>query len=565
MPEHDLESFYREAQSALKAKDYNRAGELLRQILVIDENYKDVSRLLAQTVTLKRRRWYSHPTLWGTVGVLLLAGLGFFLTPKISNLYVIQPSAPAINATATPFPTTTVTATVTLLPTPTPVPLIWKRISMGLEFPRVEITDIVQDQKDRDLLYIQTNRAGIYKSINGGASWQPAQDMPASQNTPPAPGLRLPENCGIVTINPNDNAIAYCGLETGVMWTRDAGKNWTLSNPKVGWVKAILISPHDPQVIFAGGTGFSISSDGGQTWEQYNNGVPNVPLELKLDPKNHSIIFAQDVPVDWTITGNPIYRSADGGQSWTQWKIGYCILTFDADGNPLCFRHGATERSLDGGTSWSFMNIARKTFVYAANPFGSRTILADSIEDNKVLYVSGDNGNSWEQSQFYHDAAGSLNLRFFFDHDQGKVVYAIDQSIFRSVDSAKTWQQCGQPPSASMTETRLAIDYRTSDTLILASDGNGVLISKDGCKTWKESNEGMGNRKVLALAIDPQNPDTVYAGTDGGAYISLDFGKTWGQINDGLLGATIVYSIVVDRDSNVLAATPYGVFKLEKK
>jgi len=58
----ELESIYREAQSALKSRDYVRAGELLRQILVIDENYKDVSRLLANVVKLKRRRWYNDPS-----------------------------------------------------------------------------------------------------------------------------------------------------------------------------------------------------------------------------------------------------------------------------------------------------------------------------------------------------------------------------------------------------------------------------------------------------------------------------------------------------------------------
>jgi photosystem II stability/assembly factor-like uncharacterized protein len=52
---------------------------------------------------------------------------------------------------------------------------------------------------------------------------------------------------------------------------------------------------------------------------------------------------------------------------------------------------------------------------------------------------------------------------------------------------------------------------------------------------------------------------------DSGAYVSFDGGKTWVQINNGLLGATVVYSIVVDKDNNVYAATPYGIFKLEGK
>ena len=81
----------------------------------------------------------------------------------------------------------------------------------------------------------------------------------------------------------------------------------------------------------------------------------------------------------------------------------------------------------------------------------------------------------------------------------------------------------------------------------------------------KPSNDGLSNLFVNTLAIDPNDANKIYAGTDGGAYISYDSGATWGQVNDGLLGATVVYSIAVDKDGNVYAATPYGVFKLENK
>jgi photosystem II stability/assembly factor-like uncharacterized protein len=99
----------------------------------------------------------------------------------------------------------------------------------------------------------------------------------------------------------------------------------------------------------------------------------------------------------------------------------------------------------------------------------------------------------------------------------------------------------------------------------LATPGQGVLISEDKCQSWQASNEGLTNLFVNTLAIDPNDSNKIYAGTDGGAYISYDAGATWGQINDGLLGATVVYSIAVDKDGNVYAATPYGVFKLEGK
>mgnify|MGYP001769275189 CR=1 FL=1 len=71
--------------------------------------------------------------------------------------------------------------------------------------------------------------------------------------------------------------------------------------------------------------------------------------------------------------------------------------------------------------------------------------------------------------------------------------------------------------------------------------------------------------RLNSIAFDPNNTGTIFAGTDAGVYISFDGAQTWGQLYDGLLGATVVYSIAVDKDSNVYAATPYGVFKLDKQ
>jgi photosystem II stability/assembly factor-like uncharacterized protein len=111
----------------------------------------------------------------------------------------------------------------------------------------------------------------------------------------------------------------------------------------------------------------------------------------------------------------------------------------------------------------------------------------------------------------------------------------------------------------------VAIDPDYKEKLIIATNGEGVNITMDGCQTLQSSNAGLGSLFVNSVAIDPNNPDNVYAGTDGGAYVSTNGGQTWGQVNDGLLGATVVYSIVVDKDGNVYAATPYGIFRLESK
>ena len=109
----------------------------------------------------------------------------------------------------------------------------------------------------------------------------------------------------------------------------------------------------------------------------------------------------------------------------------------------------------------------------------------------------------------------------------------------------------------------MAIDPFDGNHVFVIDNGT-LLESHDSCETTSAFGTAP-NTSMNSIAFDPNNSNTIYAGTDGSAYVSTDSGKTWGQVNDGLLGAVVVYSIVVDKDGNIYAATPYGVFKLEGK
>ena len=111
----------------------------------------------------------------------------------------------------------------------------------------------------------------------------------------------------------------------------------------------------------------------------------------------------------------------------------------------------------------------------------------------------------------------------------------------------------------------MAVDPRDSDRLLLATLGEGVWISEDGCDTWQKDATGIRGQFVNAVVIDPRQPEGVYAGTDNGAFVSFDGGENWAPINDGLLGALVVYSVAMDAQSQVYAATPYGIFRLEAR
>jgi photosystem II stability/assembly factor-like uncharacterized protein/PKD repeat protein len=63
--------------------------------------------------------------------------------------------------------------------------------------------------------------------------------------------------------------------------------------------------------------------------------------------------------------------------------------------------------------------------------------------------------------------------------------------------------------------------------------GVGVFKSVDGGHTWMHKNEGMGNRIVNDMRINPRNANTIIAGTSGGIYISHNAGETWTNAING--------------------------------
>ncbi len=719
MAEHDLEALYREAESALKARDYDRAAELLKQILLEDHEYKDVSRLLAETVKLRRRRWYNHPFLWSALGLVTLIVLGFFITPRLHGFYRTVEATPAASLPTMILPTEMGIPTETAIPSPTPIPLSWKRLWLGQELPRDRVTAFAIDPKDPDVLYAGMENAGIYKSIDGGLSWYPSHR--GLTNTQVASISIDLQNPGIVyvgtkagifkshdggeiwtaigegthvlidpmntshlytrdadniyestdggktwkavyssqagcpgrifawAIHPSDDKTLFISAgeaecQPGIYESDDGGRTWVLLQKleippgyEWGWasylveemswllvrqengnivleygplwetpplagfvyyrcwepflpflcrskpdgqqeerlgkpdiwgdaftwedyvaeVPVITISPHDPNTIYVAGKGIALSRDGGTTWGQASNGLGNTILDLVAGQGNERTLFLLPGNCKGEFTAgkhdlmHSLYLSTNGGTAWDFVTEMGCYLIMDVYGSTM-YRlstnywwtgetwMGWMWRSQDGGRSW------RKILI----PPVIETIVAHNSQTGH-LYAFG-------KDPFYQT---SVNPDF-----QEKYYY-------ESNDYGDTWKKL-DPPAGIKTcygSTLQFIDkYRPM--MIDPSDGDHVFVIDDGIML--ESHDSCDTTEIFAtapntsmnsVAFNPNNSDTIYAGTDSGAYVSFDGGKTWSEISDGLLGATVVYSIVVDKDSNVYAATPYGVFKLGGK
>ena len=98
----------------------------------------------------------------------------------------------------------------------------------------------------------------------------------------------------------------------------------------------------------------------------------------------------------------------------------------------------------------------------------------------------------------------------------------------------------------------LAIDPQNPDTVYAGTSG-GVFKTTNGGTSWKLSNSGLPAGHVArTLVIDPGNPNTLYAGGECGAYgacpmfKSTDGAKSWSPINSGLEAVIVVKSLAID-------------------
>jgi photosystem II stability/assembly factor-like uncharacterized protein len=93
----------------------------------------------------------------------------------------------------------------------------------------------------------------------------------------------------------------------------------------------------------------------------------------------------------------------------------------------------------------------------------------------------------------------------------------------------------------------VAIDPINPQVIYAGSYGSGVYKSTDGGNTWYSFNRGLSNLFVYSLAIDPLKSETLYAGTyRSQVYKSQDGGKSWTWSGTGMQEQAVVYAIVVD-------------------
>src|SRR5258706_4356792 len=109
----------------------------------------------------------------------------------------------------------------------------------------------------------------------------------------------------------------------------------------------------------------------------------------------------------------------------------------------------------------------------------------------------------------------------------------VEAGVFRSVNGGATWVKMNDGLD-SLHVVALGIDPVTPATLYAGTNNRGIYKSANGGVRWQASSTGLstgvGVLSIRAFAIDPRLPSKLFAATDTGVYESEDGGAAWQRV-----------------------------------
>jgi len=385
--------------------------------------------------------------------------------------------------------------------------------------------------------YLPETNGGLWKSTDAGITWK---QLPA----PFPPGV----DALYLAIGPASSALWASTLEGGVFQSPDGGASWiSIGGGLSGLpVTAIAVDPDTPQTVYAGTRLQSSnygrlhrSGDAGRDWTLIlsRSGAPGYPgsgpaiTSLAVDPISPRTVYAamlSCIPPHPAACGGGVFKTTDRGLSWSlldpqNFYVPVTAVAIDpadpetlyaATHNPgIPFPNGSASKSTNGGLTWSRVG---DTFPRASvtqwliDPSPPKTVYVASCDAG--VFASTDGGLTWTaRNQGLTDRCGRSLVKV---DGLGQTLFVgTNGGIFQSHDGGMSWA----PTGFSAATTALAVDPRDPQTLFAGTFQNGVLQSRDGGQTWVSRNEGLANLTINALVIDSSG-GRLHAATDGGVF-----------------------------------------------
>jgi len=376
------------------------------------------------------------------------------------------------------------------------------------------------------------------KSVNGGASF-----LNNSTN--------LHVDTHALAVAPSNPSRVYFGSDGGVWRTDDVNATpvvWTTLNNSsfsATQFQGISLHPNDRNYTLGGtqDNGTQFLAGNGTAWVRSDGGDGGFT------------VIDQNSPSTTSIVAYHTYFNQTNSQ------IGFSrATTTDPQGDP----YWTAFYGCQIGNSNNGINCADSVLFYAPMVHGPGNPSSLYFGTTR-LYRSSDQGVAMT------DVSGSLPARISAiavsaQDDNVRLVGTTTGTIFLSTAAGATSMTNITGPIPGRYVGRVAIDPTNANIAYVALNGFGLSAGQhvwkttnllSGTPTWAASGVGIPDVPVNAFAIDPQNPQSVFAGTDIGVFRSVNGGTSWEPFSDGL-PRVAVFGMEFHRTERLLKISTHG-------
>lgn len=514
------------------------------------------------------------------------------------------------------------------------------------DIPTISIGDLAIDPQDPNVIYAGTGEAnsssfsflgsGVYKSVDAGQSWSFS-------------GLENSIYIGrmIVDHSNSDRVFAAASgnlfspsTDRGIYRSNDAGANWeqVLFVSDTTAAIDLVQHPENSDILYAGfwertrglttrrsfgkTTGVYRTLDGGDTWEELTNGLPNPFLEkgrvgLSISESNPNVVYAMfDMPDQETW----VFKTENGGDDWTQvndyylddmgssfgWYFGQ-VRVHPGDENIVFAMGQVMYRSNNSGDSWVnidnsgvhvdhhamfFDQESNRTYLgndgglYYSTNLGSSWIKINNLpinqfyaydvsESNQDFQVGGTQDNNsirtlTGSADDWEAILGGDGMYNRINQQDNDIAYAEYQygNLFRAYNAQDNW------PDYEYVSYQMQDDRKNWSAPLELSPGENEIAYFGTHRVWKTVDNGNnwtaisedltlggdnGFHTLICLDISAIHADYIMAGSaDGKVHITTNGGDSWEDISAGLPERWITDVVFDPQEENTIYVTVSG-------